>query len=330
MFELPKFEEPAWLPSPHPQTIAGRYLRPKDAIPLTRERITTPDDDFLDLDFAPPISEDAPIVLLLHGLEGSAERGYAISTYMELAKRGIAAVGLNFRSCGGEINLTARFYHSGDTDDIRFVLNELRRRHPTNPIGAIGFSLGGNALLKYLGEEGETAKDLLTAAVAVSVPYDLEAGGDFLDQSTMGKIYTRVFVKPLVQKMEAKRELLDGICDIERARRAKTFREFDDAITAPLHGFENARDYYTQSSSGQFIPHIRIPTLLLHAVDDPFLPPDCIPRAAIAANPMITASIQETGGHVGFIYGTPLAPHFWAEENGARFLAEHLLSARSR
>ena len=141
----------------------------------------------------------------------------------------------------------------------------------------------------------------------------------------MGKIYTRVFVKPLVQKMEAKRELLEGICDIERARKARTFREFDDAITAPLHGFENARDYYTQSSSGQFISRIRIPALLLHAEDDPFLPPECIPRNAIANNPMVTASIQETGGHVGFIYGTPLAPRFWAEENGARFLAAHLL-----
>src|SRR5687768_17272037 len=168
MFEVPKFEEPAWLPSPHPQTIAGRYLRPKDAIPLSRERIITPDDDFLDLDFAPPLSEQAPIVLLLHGLEGSAERGYAISTYMELAKHGVAAVGLNFRSCSGEINKTARFYHSGDTDDIRFILRELRRRHPHNPIGAIWFSLGGNALLKFLGEEGEAVKDLLRAAVAVS------------------------------------------------------------------------------------------------------------------------------------------------------------------
>ncbi|MGQ0815469.1 MAG: YheT family hydrolase [Gemmatimonadota bacterium] len=325
MFEVPEFKAPLWLPSPNAQTIAGRFVRPEGTLPLTRERITTPDHDFLDLDFAPPIAANAPIVLLLHGLEGSAQRGYAYATYSELAKHGITAVGLNFRSCSGEPNLTARFYHSGETRDMRFVLRQLRRRHPRVPIGAIGFSLGGNALLKFLGEEGDAAHELVSTAVAISVPYDLAAGTDHMEQSKLGRFYTRAFVKPLVEKMLQKSHLLPANCDLERARRARSFREFDDALTAPLHGFGSAEDYYTRSSSAQFIPHIRVPTLLLHAEDDPFLPPEAIPRAEMAENPQITFSIQAEGGHVGFIYGTPRAPRFWAEENGARFLAEHLL-----
>ncbi|HEX6559426.1 MAG TPA: hypothetical protein VF021_08180, partial [Longimicrobiales bacterium] len=179
------FHAPLWLPSPHPQTIAGRFLR-RRRLPLTRERWTTPDDDFLDLDFATP-RPGAPIVLLLHGLEGSAQRGYAINVYTELARHGIASVGLNFRSCSGELNRTARSYHSGETEDIRFVVEQLRVRYPDAPIGGIGFSLGGNALLKYLGEEADAGRQTLQAAVAVSVPYDLAAGADHLDKSPMGR-----------------------------------------------------------------------------------------------------------------------------------------------
>lgn len=325
MFEISEFRAPAWLPSPHAQTIAGRVLRRPDPPAFTRERWITPDDDFLDLDFAPPVGADAPIVLLLHGLEGSAQRGYAINTYGALAKHGVASVGLNFRSCSGEPNRTARFYHSGETEDIRFVLGELRKRHPHRPIGAIGFSLGGNALLKFLGEEGDAAAQLVSAAAAVSVPYDLSVSADYLDKSALGRLYTRIFLKPLVTKMLEKKLLLGDACDLARVQRARTFREFDEAITAPLHGFEDAEDYYRRSSSAQFITSIRVPTLLLHSEDDPFLPAAVIPRADMAANPLVTASIQKEGGHVGFIRGTPLTPEFWAEEGAARFLALHLL-----
>jgi predicted alpha/beta-fold hydrolase len=319
-----EFRAPWWLPSPHAQTIGGRLFRQPAAMPLKRERWTTPDDDFLDLDFAPPPKQDAPIVLLLHGLEGSALRGYAINTYRELAQRRIAAVGLNFRSCSGEPNRRARFYHSGETDDIRFVLRELRARHPQVPIGAIGFSLGGNALLKFLGEEGDSARELMTAAVAVSVPYELGVGADYLDTSRMGRFYTRIFLKPLVEKMVAKELLLPSVCDLERARRARSFREFDDAITAPLHGFGGAHDYYTRSSSAQFIPAIRVPTLLLHAEDDPFLPMSAFPAGEVAGNRLVSALVQKEGGHVGFIYGSPRSPRFWAEETAAGYLANQL------
>jgi len=318
------FNAPWWLPSPHGQTIGGRILRRPPAFELKRERWTTPDDDFLDLDFGPRISSDAPLVLLLHGLEGSAQRGYAINTYRELATRGIASVGLNFRSCSGEPNRAARFYHSGETEDLRFVLQTLRERYRGVAIGAVGFSLGGNALLKYLGEEADAAGQLVKAAVAVSVPYELGTGADHLDQSAMGRFYARVFIKPLVEKMMVKQSVLPSSCDLARARRATSFREFDDAITAPLHGFSGADDYYTRSSSAQFIPAIRVPTLLLHAEDDPFLPIGAFPARQIVGNPVVTASLQKQGGHVGFIYGTPLTPRFWAEEQVAQYLASQL------
>ncbi len=313
-----------WLPGRHAQTIGGRLLRLGRSFPLRRERVETPDGDFLDLDFAPPPREGAPQVLLLHGLEGSARRGYALITYAELAAAGIQGVGLNFRSCSGEPNRAARLYHSGETGDIRFVLDHLAARSPNVRRGAIGFSLGGNVLLKLLGEEGDAARRWLEAAVAVSVPYDLAAGADHLERSAMGRFYTRLFVRSLQRKLEAKRALLDGRVDLAHALRARTFREFDDAATAPLHGFADAAEYYRISSSARYLAAVRIPTLLLHAEDDPFLPTPALPRDAIARNPFLVPVITPRGGHVGFIGGPPWAPRFWAEAEAARFLAARL------
>ncbi|HEX6309580.1 MAG TPA: alpha/beta fold hydrolase [Longimicrobiales bacterium] len=327
-FEVRPFRPAAWLPGAHAQTIAGRLLRRSAPPPFRRERIELPDGDFVDLDhpvFGLP--ESAPVVLLMHGLEGSARRGYAINTYHELARRGVRAVGLNFRSCSGEPNRNPRFYHSGDTADIEHVLRLLARRHADVPRGAIGFSLGGNALLKLLGELGDEVSALLTAAVAVSVPYDLGAGADWLDRTRTGRFYTTRFIRTLVAKAEAKAALLGGTCDIERIRAARSFREFDDAATAPIHGFTGATDYYTRSSSLHYLPSIRLPTLLLHSADDPFLPAECFPHPQIDGNPFLHAVLTERGGHVGFIEGLPWAPSFWAEEHAAAFLSRHLRSA---
>ncbi|HEY0674119.1 MAG TPA: alpha/beta fold hydrolase [Longimicrobiales bacterium] len=321
-FTTPIFKAPWWLRSPHAQTIGARLLRRRKPNGIRRERVDTPDGDFLDLDFAGDFSDPQAIVLLQHGLEGSALRGYALNVYHELNAYGIPAVGLNFRSCSGELNRAQRLYHSGETEDTRFVVALLHERYPRAAIGAIGFSLGGNALLKYLGEEGAATR--LQCAVAVSVPYDLGAGADYLEESVMGRFYTRLFVKALVQKSRNKGELIASSCDFERGLRAQTFREFDDAITAPLHGFAHADDYYERSSSAQFLPHIHIPTLLLHAEDDPFLPATSIPYSNIAGNRKLRAIFTKTGGHVGFIHGSPLKPRFWAEETAARFLAECL------
>jgi uncharacterized protein len=324
-YEARPFQPAWWLPSPHGQTIGGRLLRRARVPAFRRERLELPDGDFVDLDHpSGPQHEEAPIVLLVHGLEGSARRGYAINVYRELAQRGVRAVGLNFRSCSGEPNRLARAYHSGDTGDIRHVLELLADRHPGVRRGAIGFSLGGNALLKLLGEEGEAAHRLAHAVVAVSVPYDLGAGADFLERTRMGRFYTARFVNSLVAKSQAKAALLDGVCDPARLRSARTFREFDDAVTAPLHGFRDADDYYTRCSSQHFIGDIRVPTLLLHAADDPFLPAAHFPAAAVATNPAVSAVITPAGGHVGFIEGPPWAPRFWAEAEAARFLAGRL------
>ncbi|HEX6694464.1 MAG TPA: alpha/beta fold hydrolase [Longimicrobiales bacterium] len=311
-----------WLPGPHAQTIAGRYLRRPRSIAFRRERIDTPDGDFVDLDFPETGLSGGPVVLLLHGLEGSARRGYAIETYLALARLGVRSVGLNFRSCSGELNRTARFYHSGDTADIRLVAGILSTRFPGVPLGAIGFSLGGNALLKFLGEERGASP--FSAAVAVSVPYDLGAGADALDTTIMGRIYTGVFVRSLTAKAMAKGDLLDGLCDRARFRAARSFRAFDDAATAPLHGFSSAQDYYDRSSSSGYIGHIRTPTLLIHSLDDPFLPAASFPAAAASSNPCISTLVTASGGHVGFIEGPPWRPGFWAEGRAAAFLAQKL------
>lgn len=268
------------------------------------------------------------MVVLFHGLEGSARRGYAINTYRELYQRGVGAVGVNFRSCSGENNRTARFYHSGETDDIRFVLEHVAHEYAGRRIGAIGFSLGGNALLKYLGEEGAAAR--IECAVAVSVPYDLAAGARLLASTPMGRYYSRHFIKSLILKAEAKAALLPDGCDLERIRRATTFYEFDDAATAPLHGFESADDYYTRSSSAQFIDRIQRPTLLIHAQDDPFVPFSAVPVDAARTNPLVDVVITKKGGHVGFIGGWPWALDFWVERQAARYLAEVLLGSSPR
>jgi predicted alpha/beta-fold hydrolase len=321
-FQAAPFAAPWWIKSPHAQTIGARLLRRRKPVGIRRERVSTPDDDFIDLDFSGDFSEPNALVLLQHGLEGSALRGYALNVYHELARFGIPAVGLNFRSCSGELNRAKRLYHSGETEDTRFVVRLLHERFPNARIGAIGFSLGGNALLKYLGEEAEQVR--LACAVAVSVPFELGAGADYLDRSVMGRFYTRLFVKALVQKSRNKAELIVESCDFERGLQAQSFREFDDAITAPLHGFSGADDYYERSSSAQYLPLIRIPTLILHSEDDPFLPASSIPYSNIAGNSRLHAIITRTGGHVGFIGGSPLKPQFWAEETAARFLAQAL------
>jgi predicted alpha/beta-fold hydrolase len=318
-----------WLPGAHAQTVAGRYLRPATGVRYRRERVETPDGDFLDLDFAtvpgaaaPAPGDGAPVALVLHGLEGGSDSPYVLEISRALWGRGVRAVAMNFRSCSGEPNRLARFYHAGDTDDVAHVLGLLAGRFPGAPLAAIGFSLGANMLLKYLGERGAASR--LRVAAAISIPFDLGAGADKLQSTVMGRLYTGVFVRPLKRKFRQKQHLMDGTCDAARVLAARSFREFDDAATARLHGFSGVDDYYGTSSCAQFLPRVRVPTLLVHAVDDPFVPEQAIPRDAIGANPRLTAAITPHGGHVGFIAGTPWRPEFWAEAEAARFVAEGL------
>jgi hypothetical protein len=324
-FHLRAFEPAWWARGPHLQTLAGKLLRPAQAPPLVRERWETPDGDFLDLDFAPepprPAGVDgsgAPLALVLHGLEGGSRRRYALLAYHELGRRGIRAVGLNFRSCSGVPNLRPRAYHSGETGDLAFVLGRLRARFPGRAVGAVGFSLGGNVLLKFLGERGADAG--LAAAAVISVPYELSAGALSLEASPMGRFYAWWFLRSLRRKARTKANLLEELVSLEAVMTASTIREFDDRATAPLHGFRDAAEYYEDASSARYLARIRTPTLLIHALDDPFLPRDAIPLGAIRGNPCLTEALVEHGGHVGFVEGSPAEPRFWAEEQAARFL----------
>ena len=319
-----RFRPAPWLPGPHLQTLGARMLRRRGGVPFARERLEMPDGDFVDLDFAWPDRHDGrrPRVVVLHGLEGSARSGYALEMYRALDAHGLAGVGLNFRSCSGELNRAARLYHSGETGDPAFVFRTLRDRDPGTPLGAVGFSLGGNVLLKHLGEMAG-GEEILRAAAAISVPFTLSAGADHLERPG-GWIYVSFLLRKLRRKILAKRDVLGNRADVERALRARTFREFDDAATAPVHGFASAEDYYVRSSSAGFLSSIAVPTLLIHSTDDPFLPAAAVPFEAVEQNTSLIAAIEPKGGHVGFVSGLPWRPHFWAEWEAARFLATAL------
>ncbi len=318
------FEPARWATGPHAQTLAARVLRSGALLPLSRRRWETPDDDFLDLDIGPDTGGEPGVVLVVHGLEGSSRRRYVLSACRELLRRGLIPVALNLRGCSGEPNRRPRLYHSGETEDLTFALRRLREAFPGRAVGAWGFSLGGNALLKLMGERSDGGRGLLDAAVALSVPFDLAAGGDLLEGTVMGRLYTGYFLRSLRRKVRAKVALLRPIIDLERTLAARTLREFDEVATAPLHGFRSADHYYEVASSSRYLRGVRVPTLVAHSVDDPFLPAEAIPRASLEENPSLVAHLPPSGGHVGFLEGTPWHPGFWGETEGARFLAERL------
>lgn len=296
-------------------------------LPYRRERIATPDGDFLDLDHYPPDGDpaDHPTVVVLHGLEGCSRSGYVETTCRELGARGLHAVALNFRGCSGEPNRTPRFYHSGETGDLDLVLQHLASQGAPR-LGAIGFSLGGNVLLKYLGENG-TGHAVPEAAAAVSVPFDLAASADHLDRG-VGRLYSSHFLRSLHRKVREKARRFPEAYDVRAATSTSTLRQFDDAVTAPVHGFRDAADYYRRSSCGPHIPRIRVPTLVLQARDDPFVPLSSIPDSASldggGNGDGAELHLTRHGGHVGFLGMNRGRPHTWAEARATRFLARRL------
>ena len=315
---------PAWyLPGPHLQTIWGRIARPRRLVQLRRESVETPDGDELLLDQLDG-NGDCHFILL-HGLEGSSYSVYMQGTLAIIARLGHSATALNFRSCAREPhrilkmipNRRPRFYHSGETGDFDFVAHLLAARLPHKKLLAFGASLGGNVLLKWLGEHpGQT---IVTAAAALSVPYDLGAGADHLQKTRAGRFYVSRFLRTLKPKCE--RPEIAARIDMEAMRRSKTFREFDDAATAPLHGFRDAADYYEKSSSIHWVGRITTPTLAMNAEDDPFVPPDVLPRVKAAASPAVDFRTTPAGGHVGFIGGAlPWSAEYWAEEMVVQWL----------
>ena len=306
--DLP-FEPAPALGHRHVQTFWGRLTRPRLLVPLRREVLPTPDGDELVLDHLDGPA-GAPRVVLLHGLEGSAHSCYVQGLLAQLGSRGLRAVALNFRSCARDLpdlgrnipNRAPRLYHSGETADFDYLVKSLVAAEPGVAHAAIGVSLGGNVLLKWLGENPGQLH--LAAAATISVPYDLEAGARKLEKG-LGPVYTSTFLRGLRRKArqllrrhpEASRRF-----DPERMRSARTFFEFDDAVTAPLHGFRDTDDYWTRASSKPGLRHIAVPTLLLNARNDPILPASALPAAdEVAAQVML--EFPESGGHVGFVTG---------------------------
>lgn len=327
LMDIRPFSPKPLLRNRHIQTIVSAYLRPSNGVTFERHRLNTPDSDFIDLDFAcvstsTKLPNHAPLVLLLHGLGGSAKRGYACETYRQLAKLGIRAVGMNYRSCSGDMNLQPRTYHAGATEDVALAVAWLRTQYPNAPVGLIGFSLGANMLLKFLGEEPRE----VVATVAVSPPFDLSLSAKVLANGS-GWIYDRNFVSYLKANIQRKEPQLKSILDMSRVASAKTIYEFDEAYTAPIHGFKDAEDYYSENSSQKFLASITTPTLIIRAVDDPFYDPHDIPYQLIEQNKSLQAEFTLHGGHIGFAEGWPNRLTWWANEQAALFLAHHLLKA---
>jgi predicted alpha/beta-fold hydrolase len=313
------YAAPWWLPGGHAQTIYAARLARRARVAYRRERWETPDGDFIDLDWAvespdarrqtpanppnPPLEkgDEQPLVVLFHGLEGSSNSQYARGLMAALGARGMRGVTVHFRGCSGELNRLPRAYHSGDAQEIDWILRRLKALAP-GTLHAAGISLGGNALLKWLGETGAAAAGVIGRAAAVSAPLDLMASGDALGRG-FNLFYARHFLATLKAKSLVKLARHPGLYDAARVRAARTLREFDDLVTAPLHGFRDTDDYWTRASSKPWLKRIEVPTLVLNARDDPFLPAAALPGPG-DVSAKVTLEQPEEGGHVGFVSGS--------------------------
>jgi predicted alpha/beta-fold hydrolase len=293
-----EFAAPWWLRNPHLQTIyAARFAR-APAIDWRRERWDTPDGDFVDVDFVDG-AEGTPWVHLYHGLEGSSRSPYARALMAQVKRRGWRGSVFHFRGCSGEPNRLPRAYHSGDSAEIGWSLAEIRRRATT--VYVVGISLGGNALAKWLGESGPDATQVVARAAAISAPLDLMAAGDALGRG-FALNYTRHFLDTLKATTLAKLERYPGLVDAAAVRRSATLREFDNVVTAPLHGFRDTDDYWTRASAKPLLAAIRVPTLIVNARDDPFMPESALP-AEHEVSRAVKLELPARGGHVGFVSG---------------------------
>jgi predicted alpha/beta-fold hydrolase len=288
---LSSYSAPWWLPGGHLQTIYAA-LAPAPRVSYRRERWDTPDGDFIDLDWAGrEENPDGPLLALFHGLEGSSASPYARAIAAHALAAGWRCVVPHFRGCSGELNRLPRAYHSGDSAEIDWILRRLDARY------AVGISLGGNALLKLLGEQGDAIG--VQKAVAISAPLDLAAAGRALDLGFSRAVYTRMFLRTLKRKTFEKIARMEIPVDARRVRHAHTFWEFDDSVTAPLHGFFGADDYWARSSSGPWLAKIRVPTLVLNARNDPFMPASAL-DALGEVPPNVMLEFPRSGGHAGF------------------------------
>jgi hypothetical protein len=291
-------------------------LRKVHGVSYQRERIETPDGDFLDIDWS--LVGASRVAVLLHGLEGDSKRAYMLGMAKALNRNGWDALAMNFRSCSGEVNRKVSFYHSGYTEDLATVLSVVDARGQHSEAALIGFSLGGNLVLKYLGEQSGQAAGFLKKAAAFSVPCDLKSGAEQLG-SPANRLYMRRFLRMLRQKIRDKMAAMPGVLSDDGYERIRNFREYDDRYTSVLHGFRDAEDYWQKASSKPFLPDIRIPTLLVNAADDPFLAGSCYPIEEARSNPAFFLEIPKHGGHVGFM-AFNRAGEYWSESRAVAFL----------
>lgn len=321
------FQPSPVLSNAHLQTIWSPLFRTQATPERYRERITLPDGDFLDLDWCGEKTE-SPLVVLFHGLTGSSNSSYILGLQKVFQEMGWQSVAVNFRSCSGEPNHLPRSYHSGDSAELDFILTQLRLRFPERQLAAVGFSLGGNVLLKYQGEQGQRSP--LSCAVAVSVPFRLDICARAMN-SGFSRLYRNRFMTDLHQQLLAKTEFFKNQGWHEKASilqavigdtPARTFEEFDHKITAPLHGFKSGADYYKHSSCRSYLQNIQKPTLIVHSSDDPFMTPEAIPKHH-ELSPDVTLELTDRGGHVGFISGSPGKLEYWLERRIPAFLNRH-------
>lgn len=317
-FDASDCPTPAWLPEGHSQTIYSALWARHHRVSFVRERVETPDGDFIDLDWSSPGATDVPgdsaarcatsgastcALVLFHGLEGSSQSPYAQAIAHHFRARGWVVVIPHFRGCSGTPNRLPRAYHSGDSDEIEFMLDTVRQRLPDARWHAAGVSLGGNALAKFLGERGESA-DWLAAAAAISAPLDLTSGGHTLGQGLINRrIYTRMFMRSLREKVLGKARRFPAVIDVMRVAHAQNLHEFDDAYTAPVHGFAGVNDYWTRASALPLLHGITVPTLLLNARNDPFQPGRFLPGPAQASRHVLLHQ-PANGGHASFLGGS--------------------------
>lgn len=313
---------PAWFArGGHAQTLWAPLCRRPVRINVRRERLELPDGDFVDLDWCHE-SGRGPLVVLLHGLQGSLRSPYVRGMMRALAGSGLRSVLMHFRGCSGEPNRLLRGYHSGDTADLAFLIDRLRDRYPDAPLAVVGYSLGANVLLKWLGETAEA--NPLAAAVGVCPPFELGACADHITRG-FSRVYQSHLLRSLQRLVTQKaRHALDAQfdlpIDITQVRLLRTFREFDHHVTAPIHGFDSAADYYTRTSCRQYLGGIAVPTLVLHARNDPFIPRHVVPDERDLSG-SVRMELSDDGGHIGFVGGArPWSPNYWLEARVPRFL----------
>ncbi len=317
-----KFQPARWLPNAHLQTLFPAFFRPSPRLSLRRERIELPDGDFLDLDWLnAEFRPSAPLVILLHGLTGSIQSKYIRGLMRRLQQQGIRSVLMHFRGASGEPNRLPRGYHSGETTDIDFVAHLLHSREPNTPMAAVGFSLGGNVLLKWLGEQGNSVP--VRTAVAISVPFDLRLCAAAIRQG-FSRIYQDRLLRLMRASVEQKFQRIEPPFDLPDLGQLRDFFDYDAAITAPLHGFASVDEYYDRCSSRHYLKDIQIPTLIVHAIDDPFMAPSVVPGEHELSE-QVTLELSATGGHVGFVTANARGlPAFWLEERIPEHLDLHL------